>query len=430
MRRFTIRSFIAFTREERASILPTFAIALVPLVGAVGASVDYSHANQVRSSLQSALDAAILAAVRDGTADWSSTAQNLFNVNLQLQGVPVQPPSFTKTASGKVSGSVSAVVPTTFLGVLGISSVPVTVNSSADVSNSATAVAAQYCVLALNNTAQPGLRLTGNATINIKADQCILRVNSNATGGTGAVNMTGNASIKSKHNCFVGSTVTVGNATVDPPSARDCAQVKDPFSNYLYKPAVGPCTITNYSVSGNKTVVLEPGVYCGGMQFSGQVNVTFKPGIYIVKDGPLQASSGASFTGDDVAFYLTGSGAAVDLSGQASVHLVGRKSGEVLTGFVFFLEPSGPSGLAAPSSQLSGSSDLYFEGVIYLPQQLVNITGSAEVDTPSPFTSFIADRIDINGNGTLVINNDLSKTTIPVPNELKVTLDARPRLLQ
>ena len=79
MRRFTIRNFVAFlTREEGASILPTFAIALVPLVGAVGASVDYSKANQVRSSLQSTLDAAILAAVRDGTSGWNSTAKNFF----------------------------------------------------------------------------------------------------------------------------------------------------------------------------------------------------------------------------------------------------------------------------------------------------------------------------------------------------------------
>ena len=178
MRRFTIRNFVAFlTREDGASILPTFAIALVPLVGAVGASVDYSQANQVRSSLQSTLDAAILAAVRDGTSGWNSTAKNFFSANLQVQGISVPSPSFTKADNGKVSGSVSAVVPTTFLGVLGVSSVPVTVNSSATLADAATA---QYCVLALNNSAQPGLRLTGNATIDIKAPDCILQVNSNA----------------------------------------------------------------------------------------------------------------------------------------------------------------------------------------------------------------------------------------------------------
>jgi Flp pilus assembly protein TadG len=427
MRKFTIRSFVAFiTGEKQGSVLPTFAIALVPLVAAVGASVDYSQANQVRSSLQSTLDAAILAAVRDGTSAWNSTAQDFFNLNLQLQGVPVQSPSFTKSNTGTVSGSVSAVVPTTFLGVVGVSSVAVTVHSSAGLSSSA--VAAQYCVLALNKTAQPGLRLTGNATIDIKAPQCILQVNSNAIG---AVNMTGNASITSAHNCFVGSTVKVGNATITPP-ADACKQVADPFAGYTRTPAVGACTVTNYSVSGNKTVVLQPGVYCGGMQFSGQVNVTFQPGIYIIKDGPLQASSGASFTGDNVAFYLTGSGAAVNLSGQASIHLVGRRgeATDPLVGFVFFLDPSGPSGLAAASSQLSGSSDLYFEGVIYLPGQLVNITGSAEIESPSPFTSFIADRIDINGNGTLEINNDPSKTTVPIPSELQVKLGGQARLLQ
>jgi Flp pilus assembly protein TadG len=424
MRRFTIRNFVAFiTREDRASILPTFAIALVPLVGAVGASVDYSQANQVRSSLQSTLDAAILAAVRDGTSGWNSTAKDFFNANLQLQGVSVQSPSFTKSDTGMVSGSVSAVVPTNFLGVLGISSVPVTANSSAALADSATA---QYCVLALNKSAQPGLRLTGNATIDIKAPDCILQVNS---GATGAVNMNGNASITSARNCFVGSIVKVGNATVTPPPTPECPPAQDPFVNYSGKPPVGPCTFTNYSLSGNTTVALNPGTYCGGMQFSGQVNVTFNPGIYVIKDGPLKASSGASFTGNGVAFYLTGAGAAVNLSGQASVRLVAPTAGH-LAGFIFFLEPSGPTGLAAASSDLSGSSELYFEGVIYLPGQLVNITGSAEVGSPSPYTSFIADRIDINGNGTLAINNDPTKTTVPVPKELKVSLGGQPRLLQ
>ncbi len=50
-------------RKGNAAVI--FAIAIIPLVGAMGAAVDYSMANSNRSSMQKALDAANLAASKD-----------------------------------------------------------------------------------------------------------------------------------------------------------------------------------------------------------------------------------------------------------------------------------------------------------------------------------------------------------------------------
>ena len=222
--------------------------------------------------------------------------------------------------------------------------------------------------------------------------------------------------------------VKVGNAVVTP-APHTCVQRSDPFASKTDLPAVGGCTFTNYSVSGNKNLTLSPGTYCGGLQFSGQVNVTFNPGVYIIKDGPLQASAGASFVGNGVAFFLTGAGAAVNLSGQAGLRLTAPTDGK-LAGFVFYLDQNGPSGIPATSSQLSGSSDLYVEGIVYLPKQLLTVTGNAEMDAPSPYTSFIADTIELNGNGTLVINNNPASTAVFIPPELQVKLGGQARVLQ
>ena len=77
-----------------------------------------------------------------------------------------------------------------------------------------------YCVMALNQTAQAALQLTGNATITITAPKCVLQVNSN---NLDAVDMTGNAKISSVENCFVGKVRSVGNASISPapiPAAR------------------------------------------------------------------------------------------------------------------------------------------------------------------------------------------------------------------
>ena len=401
-----------------------FALALVPIAAMVGAAVDYSRASGLRAQLQGTLDSALLAGARDGSTNWMNIATNFFNANLQPKGGSVASPTFSLTADRAYTGTASAVVPTYFLGVMGVSSINVGVSSTASVVSSN---GNYYCVMALNQTAQAALQLTGNATITITAPKCVLQVNSN---NLDAVDMTGNAKISSVENCFVGKVRSVGNASISPAPDSICKPVPDPFSGYP-KPTAGACNYTNYSLSGNKTVTLQPGVYCGGMNFNGPVNVTFAPGLFIIKDGVI-TETGGSFTGQGVTFFLTGSGAAVQLSGQADWHIVAPTDASAggLPGFAIFLDPSGPSGLAASSSSLSGQSELYFEGVVYLPQQQVTISGTASAVAPSPYTSFIADTLRFVGNGELVINNDTSKTSVPIPTALNVQTNGKLALIK
>jgi len=159
------------------------------------------------------------------------------------------------------------------------------------------------------------------------------------------------------------------------------------------------------------------------MNFSGPVNVKFAPGLFIIKDGTI-TETGGTFTGQGVSFFLTGSGASLQLSGQADWHIVAPTDGP-LPGFAIFLDPNGPSGLAASSSSLSGQSELYFEGVVYLPQQQVTVSGNAEAIATSPYTSFIADTLRFVGNGKLIINNDMTQTSVPIPTALKVQTNGK-----
>lgn len=409
-------------RDSNGSLLPMFALTMVPMMGMVGAAVDYSRASGVHTGMQAALDSAMLAGARDGTANWRNVALAVFNANLPNRGASVAAPTFTKNPDGSFSGSVTANVPASFLKVMGTSSIAMLAQSKAVLGGS---TAQQFCVLALSSNAQPAVKLTGNASIHINAPQCILQVNSNSAG---AVYLNGNTSISSARNCFVGSATLVGNATLSPSPDFMCKPVPDPFADFV-KPSVGPCDYVDYKASGNQTITLQPGVYCGGMKFSGQVTVTFAPGVYVIKDGVLQATGGTSYTGNGVTFFLTGAGAGVEISGQANWHLVASSTGP-FAGFVFFLDPQGPTGTAATSSQLSGTAEMYFEGLIYLPRQAVALTGNSELYAPSPYTGFIVDTLDITGNGAMIINNDLSKTNVPVPVPLQVASGGQPRLVQ
>jgi hypothetical protein len=174
---------------------------------------------------------------------------------------------------------------------------------------------------------------------------------------------------------------------------------------------------------GNQTLTLQPGVYCGGMNFSGPLNITFAPGLYIIKDGVI-SESGGTFTGNGVTFFLTGAGAGIQLSGQANWRIV-APTGRSMPGFAIFLEPDGPTGVAATTSTLSGQAELYFEGIVYLPRQRVTVTGSATAFAPSPYTSYIGDTLRFVGNGELIINNDTTVTRLPIPTALMVQTGGR-----
>jgi Flp pilus assembly protein TadG len=405
------RNVLRFNGDAQAAIAPMFALLLVPLMAIVGATVDYTRANKLKASLQNVLDSALLAGARDGSTNWNNVALNYFNANLSANDASVAAPSFTLNGARAYVGSASASVQTTFLGVMGIKSINVNVRGTAAVTNVG---GAYYCVMALNPTAQAALQLTGNASITINAPKCVIQVNSK---DLDAVDMTGNAYIKSIENCFVGHLRTVGNSTITPQPDPVCKPIPDPFSAYP-RPAVGSCDYTNFKVSGNKTVTLQPGVYCGGMNFSGPVNITFAPGLYVIKDGVI-TESGGNFTGNGVSMFLTGQGASVQLSGQADWHIVAPAGGP-LPGFAIFLDPNGPTGLAADFSSLSGQAELYFEGIVYLPKQEVTVSGGATVFAPSPYTSYIGDTLRFVGNGELVINNDTTLTGLPIPTALMV----------
>ena len=62
-----------------ANVTVTFALATIPMIGFVGAAVDYSHANSVRSAMQSASDATALMLSKEATKMSASEIQTKGN---------------------------------------------------------------------------------------------------------------------------------------------------------------------------------------------------------------------------------------------------------------------------------------------------------------------------------------------------------------
>jgi Flp pilus assembly protein TadG len=129
------RAWTRFWRERRGNVAFTFALALIPLFGFIGAAVDYSRANSVKVQLQAALDSTALMVAKSAatmTADQlESTAKSYFlaqfndpqatNINFSA--------GYSTTGGSNVMVRGSADMATTYLSVIGIHKI--TLDSSA-----------------------------------------------------------------------------------------------------------------------------------------------------------------------------------------------------------------------------------------------------------------------------------------------------------
>ncbi len=124
-----------FARSRSGSMMPLFFLMLVPIISAVGFSVDYTSAIQTRSNQQQALDAALLSITTMDTtstlAQRQTALQDSFIANGGLGTATLN--SFvagttTTPATGQASASFS--MPTIFMKIARINSVPIAVASA------------------------------------------------------------------------------------------------------------------------------------------------------------------------------------------------------------------------------------------------------------------------------------------------------------
>jgi Flp pilus assembly protein TadG len=152
-----IRQFLskwrAFGAAKDGNVVMTFALATLPIVGFVGAAVDYSQANSVRTALQAALDSTALMLSKEAanltSAQMQTKATNYFMAmfNRPQATSIVITPTYTTTGGSQVTVNGSANVPTNFMGVMGYNYLPVRGTSTVKWGSSRLRVA-----LALDNT--------------------------------------------------------------------------------------------------------------------------------------------------------------------------------------------------------------------------------------------------------------------------------------
>jgi Flp pilus assembly protein TadG len=135
-----------------ANVSVTFALATIPIVGAVGAAVDYSHANSVKTALQAATDSTALMLSKTASTMPNSQIQTAATNYLTALFNRPEATGLTVTATYTASSSQlvvlsSANVKTNFMGLMGMSTMKVGADAQVKWGNSRLRVA-----LVLDNT--------------------------------------------------------------------------------------------------------------------------------------------------------------------------------------------------------------------------------------------------------------------------------------
>ncbi|MGL4491177.1 MAG: TadE/TadG family type IV pilus assembly protein [Rhizobiaceae bacterium] len=399
-----------FIRDEGGQFAVIGALLMSMLMMSAFFVIEFANVVRLKTSLQDAADAAVLAAASEINVSLSSTKSVQERVSQKVSEVFFANTDIEINASNtKISTSVSQDQTRVDVKVALDGKVPpflryalkvdeLAVNSAATASSST-----KICVIGLDRTASGVVQADGEASLT--GNNCAIYANSTATD---SLKSNQNALVKSQMTCSSGGAQGAMK-NYDPSPTLDCPDVGDPLAGRA-EPVVGPCyKTTKFNVLQNTT--LSPGVYCGGITVAGSAIATFSPGIYIMKDGPLQVVGNAKIVGTNVGFFLTGANATIVFTNNATIDLSGPESGD-MAGLLFFeSRTQDPIGQHVILTKYANK----LVGTIYLPRTEVKIDANGAVSNQSPYTAIIARRVHLFGTSKVVLNTNYNQTNVPVP---------------
>ncbi|CAN1557603.1 Putative Flp pilus-assembly TadG-like, N-terminal [Burkholderiaceae bacterium] len=392
-------------RSQTGAIAVLVALLLPALMGLMALAIDMGIALLRRNQMQVAADSAALSA-----ANARQHGQDISTATLQAQTASTANGFKNAQANTTVLVAIPPGGSESFAADTGYARVTITqpsgtllawVFGALNVTTSATAVAgpassAQPCLLTLGASGSGALSVTGNATVTTTS--CGIFVNSNSPS---ALQVTGNITLTATPIQVVGGYTRNGNVTISPVTTG-AAAASDPFAN-LPLPGFSGCTFTNYAKSGNGNVVLTPGTYCGGITMSGNLGVTFSPGVYVLYGGGLNLSGNISpIKGTDVTFYNSGNSStypysSLSLSGNLTLNLSAPTTGNY-AGMLFMQDP-----LNSRGATIVGNSGAILAGNLYFPSSTFTLTGNS--GTSIPTGSVVAQKVSISGNTMFTMTN-------------------------
>lgn len=372
------------------------ALLLPLLLMTAGGSVDLYAAYNHRLQMQTQLDGALLAAGREsGYDDQEETVTDFLSAFDGQTSDPQEKTSLadrlqvTQNKDGSITAAYAQNYPTSFLGLIGLSNLPLSVESSVLGSVSSTVSTPASCIYVFGNKSQAALI---NSGVNLKSTNCRIDV---ASTSAPAFIMNSGSMVQTAKFCVKGTNYIKNGGTLTNLEVG-CLTNADPYAGKLAEPTV-PSTCTTSGVKDGRTITLEPGVHCD-VTFNGNPTITFKPGLHIIK-GRMIANADSTIIANGVTFYFPDVNSELRANGGLTFTGTAPTSG-AYKGILMFEKTSNAANNANKQQYIfNGSKAETLEGIIYLPNRDVTYNSTTN---QTARISLVANTIIMNSSNWMI----------------------------
>jgi hypothetical protein len=415
--------FVRFANDRKGSSLPLIAVSLGAITCLVGVTLAIGADTGSGGRLQLGADSAALAGataflteiegpVTEHLARSYDAAYGIATANSAAQSAVVKVGAVTTDVYGQTA-EIDVTLrarPSNIFASFGGK------EDTAELARRAKATATRdfpLCILALAKDGT-GVELLNSAALD--APVCAIWSNSP---DSEPVTLNAASALTSRSFCVAGMAKPV-KGTMTPKATNSCQTIPDPLASWT-PPSVAGCDHTNFSakVTTLLGLSLKPGVYCGGISVDAR-NVTMEPGVYVIKDGPLQMDVTEDLIGQEVFIVLSGDNAYTDIRVVKNASLMAPTSGP-WAGMVLAedrttraVDTSGVPTGAELTSEFTGAADYVIEGAIYLPNQRLNFGGTGPGTKSSPYLQMVVKRFRMTEQRQLEIRFDQAEMSVPV----------------
>jgi Flp pilus assembly protein TadG len=344
--------------DRRGSVAVTFSVAVTPMMLMTGAAMDYSRATREKHNMQAALDGALLAAALAKPGERHSTATRVYKANTASVERTGESVTFWGNDTTRTyHGVVQAKVPTTLMKIGGIDNVEVGVKATVSLDNG------PVCMLL---KALTGIGLDMGSSTAITMPGCEVHVYSSSAN---AVSFESKSFVEAAEVCVRGDIVyksALAKASYHP----HCTPARDEYVMPVMAPD-SDCKYDKQTYNNSPTVKLNPGIICRGMTFKSSADVTFMPGVYRVRGGPIAFMAASTIKAEGVTFYFEDENSFFSMSANSKMSLTAPTSGPT-KGIAMFEAPNLPLSNVSYVSAATVST----QGLFYLPSRNIELTSS------------------------------------------------------
>lgn len=365
-------SFLGLLRNTNGSIAIQVAIALPVLVGFTALGIEMTTLFVQHKRMQSAADAAVIAAGSTGLTAAQSLAAaravagaNGFENGTDGTVVTLNTPPANGTNISTQSAReviISKPYPLYLAKLFADSPITIRTRAVAIPGRQSTG-----CVLALSPTLSGAIRINNNASVaNLN---CEIVANStsasalvmlNNTNITGPVYLAGGTSLSASAQITGRPLVTFGSALADP-----YGSVTLPTA-----PTICSTQTNNRGELVSPTAALNPGRFCNGLVIPVNRTVTLNPGVYFV-DGLFEFKNNSGLTGTSGVTIILNSAPSFTVGNGVVLTLTAPTTGT--TAGLAFVARRTLSGTVA----VQNGAALIIEGAIYLPNMDIEFSGNS-----------------------------------------------------